>query len=223
MFTEERRQTEIESYMLELEGKFPRTYKRSFFGIKLSEEDLNARCGGLSYWMNGILTRYHMLDMHQKGIINEFLKIISSKTAEEEARNQAIFRALNGKPTTTLSGRTSEKNSEGYISYSYDESVMSPSIEVEPVEKDYHITEIPICHIDKSDASLVTGKEQNNSSGDDSNAVSNQVAAVSAPETVFTKMPKEENRTISTVSSDFETVTINSHESSKGRIADVSI
>lgn len=111
--------------MLELEGRFPRTFKRSFFGIKMSEEDLNNRCSGLGYWMNGILTRYHSLDIERKHIVNEFLRINSGKTQEEEARNKAIIHALSQKPS-----RDNIKCSEARISYAVGDVVQSPSISI---------------------------------------------------------------------------------------------
>jgi hypothetical protein len=43
LFSENRTQTQLERELLELESKFPRTFKRSSFGIKLSDADLNQR------------------------------------------------------------------------------------------------------------------------------------------------------------------------------------
>ncbi len=43
MFVESRPQTALEQLLLEAEAAFPRTFKRSTFGIKLSEEDIDAR------------------------------------------------------------------------------------------------------------------------------------------------------------------------------------
>jgi hypothetical protein len=66
LFDESRSQSALESELLELEKQFPRTFKRSMFGIKLGATELNQRCSGLGYWMHGIITRYYKLDAERK-------------------------------------------------------------------------------------------------------------------------------------------------------------
>lgn len=38
---------------------FPRTFKRSSFGIKLGEKDLLERANGLNRWMQAVCQQYH--------------------------------------------------------------------------------------------------------------------------------------------------------------------
>jgi hypothetical protein len=150
--------------LLTLEGRFPRTFKRSFFGIKLSEADLDTRCAGLAYWMNGLLTRYHMLDLERRMVLNEFLKLSSPKTPEADVRNRLIIRSLARRPSRPCSSspgltvRTSEHDgtgipgtggaAEGLITYPEEvysdssgysgscEAVQSPAIQFPPRESD---------------------------------------------------------------------------------------
>lgn len=147
LFDEHRAQTALEEDLLKLEGQFPRTFKRSLFGIKLSDADLDNRCAGLNYWMSGILSRYYLLDIERRALVNDFLKLNTPKNVEEDERNKAILHALSSKRT-----RDSSMCTEGTIVYTQDTAVMSPGIAMPHRSSDEFsipsVCEIPVEEVD---------------------------------------------------------------------------
>ena len=202
----------------------------------MSEEDLKNRCAGLAYWMCGILTRYHMLDIDRKYIVNEFLKINTPKTAEEGVRNKAIIHALSRKPArpSVLSRVPSERSTctEGLISYAAGDSVAvrSPSIGIPPRESnsDVSIPEIPVEYYDGPETIAtstsvhvpVTGKREVVSGERARAGATHDKVSEKKPATVF-QFEERSSEAGRTNSSDLETIRIESTESG-GSCLDVS-
>jgi len=74
---------------------FPRTFRRSSLGIKLSENDLMLRCQGLDRWMRGLLVAYPKLSPEAQVHVNNFLHIDATATSEgDHTRFKAILQSL---------------------------------------------------------------------------------------------------------------------------------
>eukprot|EP00981_Chlorochromonas_danica_P004836 scaffold967_cov173-Ochromonas_danica.AAC.47 len=69
-----------------LEASFPKTYKRSSLGVKLTDSQIRKRQAELNRFMGSVLTKYHLYSNDAKELISNFFQLDEDNPAEPFGR-----------------------------------------------------------------------------------------------------------------------------------------
>jgi hypothetical protein len=67
-----------------IEAKFPRTHKRSAFGISLTEKEIMQRTAELNHWLGALLAKFPQFTSTVQELIQEFLQLDDDNPAEPQ-------------------------------------------------------------------------------------------------------------------------------------------